>query len=191
MKISSNQLEINILLFKIMKLIYKLMEEIKIIMLGLCAGKTSFLNRYFDNSFIEPMLYTYGIDCQKKIVLLPNGKEVGLVLYDTPGPERYKSINYNYIKEVDGIILMYNIREERSFKNISDLIKGVRELNNNIPVIIIGNMCDEEEYRIISKEEGEELANEYNYHFYESSNKLNINIEEPINDLIEQILKKR
>ena len=61
----------------------------------------------------------------------------------------------------------------------------------NIPAVVIGNLCDLENDRKISKEEGEKLAKENNLHFYESSNKLRFNIEEPIDDLIEQILKIR
>jgi len=48
------------------------------------------------------------------------------------------------------------------------LDKKIREYKEDISVIIIGNLCDIKDY----KNEGEELAQEYNYHFYESSSKL-------------------
>ena len=60
-----------------------------------------------------------------------------------------------------------------------------------MPKVIIGNMCVLEEYRVISKEEGEQFSRINGFHFYESSNKLNINIKEPIYDLVEQIFERR
>ena len=79
---------------------------------------------------------------------------------------------------------MYNITEKKSFNDVFNWIKKIREYKEDFPVIIIGNKCDRKDYYNY-KDEGEELAQEYNYHFYESSNKLGINIEEPINDLVE------
>ena len=86
---------------------------------------------------------------------------------------------------------MYNITYEYSFKDVLYWINKIRNYDDDIPIIIIGNMCDDEERRVIPKDEGEKLGEKYDYHFYESSNKLGINIEEPINDLVEQIIKIR
>ena len=122
---------------------------------------------------------------------MSNGKTVKLLLYDTAGNHRFKSASFNAAKRSNGLILMYDIGKRESFEDISYWIKEVRDWDESFPIVIIGNMCDNEFRRVISRNEGEELAKQYNYHFYESSNKLRINIDEPINDLIEQILKKR
>ena len=167
------------------------METINIIMLGYYSGKTCFMLRYFYSEFRECDQSTSSFDFKEKIIETFNGKIVILKLWDTGGNESCKGINGWLIKSADGIILMYNIGSKESFDDIFYWIKEVREKTNMIPVTIIGNMCDDEEGRIISRNEGEELAKKYDYHFYESSNFFGINIEEPINDLIGQILKKR
>ena len=45
-------------------------------------------------------------------------------------------------------------------------------------MILIGNMCDLSDRRVISKEEGQSLADEYGMKFFETSAKANINVEE-------------
>lgn len=44
------------------------------------------------------------------------------------------------------------------------------------PLILVGNKCDDLENRIVSKEDGEQLAMQFNSTFCESSAKENINV---------------
>ena len=43
--------------------------------------------------------------------------------------------------------------------------------------ILIGNKCDRDEDRVVSKEEGQKLANEYNIQFFETSAKNDIDVD--------------
>ena len=166
-------------------------EEIKITLAGGIVGKTSFLRRYISDRFNDIEIQTVGINNDKKILKLYNGKNIKIKFSDIGGQERYESMALSQVQISHGVIIMYSITNYSSFKKVLDWIKKIRDYKEDIPIIIIGNMCDGEDNREISKKEGEELAQNYNYHFYESSNKLGINIEEPIIDLVEQILKKR
>ena len=49
--------------------------------------------------------------------------------------------------------------------------------------ILIGNKCDWEEKRVVSKERGEQLAQELGIPFIETSAKQNINVEKAFYDL--------
>ena len=48
--------------------------------------------------------------------------------------------------------------------------------DEHICLVLLGNKCDLEEERVVTKEEGEDLAASYNLPFFESSAKANINI---------------
>ena len=50
--------------------------------------------------------------------------------------------------------------------------------------MILGNRCDQEVSRVVSKEQGEELAKKHDAKFMEVSDKANINIEEVCNTLL-------
>ena len=56
--------------------------------------------------------------------------------------------------------------------------------------MILGNKCDMEEKRVISKERGESIARENGVRFLETSAKTNVNIERAFMELSENILEK-
>jgi Ras-related protein Rab-8A len=47
----------------------------------------------------------------------------------------------------------------------------------NVNKILIGNKCDMQDQRVVSQDEGETLAKEYNIHFFETSAKQDQNVE--------------
>ena len=172
----------------------KRMFEADIVTLGEGqVGKTSIIIRYIDNKFSPNYLATIGIDSKVKKMTLPNGEEIKVKMFDTAGQERFKSITANYIKKANGILFVYDITEESSFNNIQNWYKNLAENSNNkLPVVLIGNKSDLEDERVISKEEGKNLAKSFGIenHFYETSCQSGQNIEEGINDLVLQIYEK-
>jgi len=163
--------------------------SINIIELGnTTVGKTAYLIRNTENKF-KPSLSTVGIDTRKKRIELENGKKVNVKFYDTSGQERYHSLSANFIKNADGIVLMYDITNRESFDTISRWWNNILEhKEKDFPVILVGNKCDLEDERKVQKEEGEKIAKEYNVKFYEASNKDGINVEESFRELINIIL---
>ena len=152
------------------------------------VGKTSYLVRIAENKF-SPTFPTNGYDIKFQIIELENGKKVNVKFYDTSGQERYHSLSANFIKNADGIVLMYDITNRESFDTISRWWNNILEhKEKDFPVILVGNKCDLEDERKVQKEEGEKIAKEYNVKFYEASNKDGINVEESFRELINIIL---
>jgi len=56
--------------------------------------------------------------------------------------------------------------------------------------MILGNKCDMEDKRMISRERGETIAREHGIRFLETSAKANINIDRAFLELAEAILNK-
>ena len=170
-------------------------EKLNIIALGnSTVGKTSYILKYTDNCFQQVYLATVGIDFKVKNIILPNNKKIKLHFYDTTGEERFKSISVNTVKNADGILLMYDITNKVSFEAITGWMSSIEDIKGgNFPIILIGNKCDlendKEQGRKVEKWKGEQLAKDYNISFYETSNKNGINIEEPMLDLINRIIK--
>ena len=166
-------------------------EIIKIMILGnYSVGKTSFLIRFTKNKFDETYLATIGIDCIYRIIDLEN-KLYKLMLYDTAGEERYKSIPKNHIKNMQGIILMYDITDKLSFDSIIDWISDVKEIKGeNFPMILVGNKIDLNESREVTEEMGYELAEKIQIEFFETSNKDGTNIQEAGLEIVYKILSE-
>ena len=164
-------------------------ETIKIIILGDSkVGKTSFIIRFTKNKFDETYLATIGVDYKDRIINIEN-KLYKLMFYDTAGEERYKSIPKNHIKNVQGIILMYDITNKLSFESINDWISDVKEIQGeNFPMILVGNKIDLNESREVTEEMGYELAEKNQIEFFETSNKDGTNIQDAGLEIVYKIL---
>jgi len=152
------------------------------------VGKTTYMIRNIKNVF-EIHLATIGYNILTKEIKLKDGKKVKIKFCETSGQERYHSLAPNFIKEANGIILMYDITDRESFDTISKWWEDI--LNNkgkDFPVILVGNKIDLENKREVQRKEGENLAKELNTKFFEVSNKDGINVKESSGELISMIL---
>ena len=167
--------------------------EIKIITLGnYSLGKSSFISKYIDNNFSFNYISTLGVDFKQKEIKLKNGKNTILRIFDTAEQERFRSGSVNYIKNADGVILIYDIGNINSFKSLNDWMETIGEIGKEkLPVILVGNKCEiSDKKRKVSIEEGQDKADEFKIPFFETSCKDGININEVFEKLIEDILDK-
>ena len=167
-------------------------NTIKLLLIGdSSVGKTNFIFRFVDNRFQTVHLTTIGFDFKSKIVTLPNSKKtIKLQIWDTAGQERYMSLNQNLFLKVHGVILMYDISNRESFDHLTKWLDLIKDAINKIPIVLVGNKIDKEEERLVSYNEGEQLAKELNISFFESSGKENKNVKEPFYSLCEEIINK-
>ena len=150
------------------------------------VGKTCLLLRYIDDLFVAGQTTTIGIDFKIKTINIEN-KLIKLQIWDTAGYDRFRSITKTYFKGANGIILIYDISDQCSFKNVINWIKMAEKNAPNAIKILVGNKCDIPE-RVVTEEEGKELANKYNMKFFETSAKTNMNVKEAFEGLIKEIL---
>ena len=148
------------------------------------SGKSSFLIRYFKNKFSEAFMTTIGMDKEVKLIKI-NNQLYHFNLWDTAGEERYRSLPTNYFQRANGIFLLFDINNKTSFENIEkwvdDIIDKSKD-NKNLIIYLIGNKIDLE--RKVLKEDAIQLASKLNIKYFESSNKLNLNIYEIVSHMI-------
>lgn len=142
------------------------------------VGKSCLLLRFSDDSFTPSFIATIGIDFKIRTIDLDN-KKIKLQIWDTAGQERFRTITTAYYRGAMGILLVYDVTDEKSFHNIRNWIKNIDEhASEGVNKILVGNKCDCEEKKVISREQGQALADEYGIPFLETSAKSNINVEE-------------
>ena len=161
----------------------------KILIIGESGvGKTCFLLRYAENSFVANHLLTIGIDFKIKVIEI-EGKSIKLQIWDTAGQDRFRTITKTYYKGSHGVILVYDVCDERSFGNVKNWVNQIEQnAKSSICKVLVGNKCDKAE-RVITEEQGRKLAEEYNMKFYETSAKTGQNVEETFRYLTGEILK--
>ena len=155
------------------------------------TGKSCILNRFANEIFEENYQATIGLDFLNKIVNI-NGQKVHLVLYDTAGQEKFRSLIPMYIREAQIILLIYDITSKESFESIPKWFSDVLNVKNDEAIFaLVGNKIDLNDKRVVSFEEGKKLANEKNIIFEEVSAKDGQNFNELFtNKLFNELYKK-
>ena len=75
-------------------------------------------------------------------------------------------------------------------KLIACIESRLQHASEDVEKMILGNKCDMQDKRVVSKERGETIAREHGIRFLETSAKVNINIDRAFLDLAEAILNK-
>ena len=135
------------------------------------VGKSSILNRFLNDTFVEEYQATIGLDFQSKNVQIDN-QDVHLLLYDTAGQEKFRSLIPMYTRDANIILLVYDITNKESFENLYVWLKDLTNINiNEVIICIVGNKIDLNEKREVSNEEGQKYAQEHDFIFQEVSAK--------------------
>ena len=162
----------------------------KIVLIGdASVGKTNILSKYLYDEFDPNSKATVGVEFATKNFTIDNNI-VKAQIWDTAGQERYRSITSAYYKGAKGCLLVYDITRKPTFETIDKWISELKSTSeSNITIILVGNKCDLENERKVTKEEGEEKAKFYNMAFIETSALNGTNLEKAFDELIKDVYK--
>ena len=151
------------------------------------AGKTSIINCFKDPNNKTSPDQTFLLDSVYKDIKLLN-KRIRLQIVDTSGLERYNSISAYYYRRANGIILVYSVDDETSFKRIHFWMDQTSSyIREDTVFLLVGSKSDLEEQRQVSTLQGEELAKSLKINFIEVSSKLNQNVIEAFETIVKDI----
>jgi len=164
---------------------------IKLLLIGDSGvGKSCLLLRFSDDSFTPSFITTIGIDFKIRTIEL-DGKRIKLQIWDTAGQERFRTITTAYYRGAMGILLVYDVTDEKSFGNIRNWIRNIEQhATESVNKMLIGNKCDMVDKAVISTEKGQALADEYGIKFMETSAKNSINVDKAFITLAKDIKKR-
>ncbi|CAL1268340.1 unnamed protein product [Larinioides sclopetarius] len=138
------------------------------------TGKTSILQRFCTDSFKATFSATIGVDFQVKTIEV-DGERIALQLWDTAGQERFRSMTHQYFRKADGIIIVYDVTSETTFRNVRNWMHNIQEgAQDSVMILLIGNkvdLCESEMDRVVRTKDGVRLADEYGTLFFETSAK--------------------
>uniref|UniRef100_A0A3Q2YIW6 small monomeric GTPase n=1 Tax=Hippocampus comes TaxID=109280 RepID=A0A3Q2YIW6_HIPCM len=137
------------------------------------VGKTCVLFRFSEDAFNSTFISTIGIDFKIRTIEL-DGKKIKLQIWDTAGQERFRTITTAYYRGA-----MVSTEPLSLWHATSDVEK-----------MVLGNKCDINDKRQVSKDRGEKLALEYGIKFMETSAKANVNVESAFLTLARDIKSK-
>ena len=129
-------------------------DNYKIVVIGdINVGKTSILSRFRYSTFESQYMPTLGIDFFSQNLFYED-KTIRLILWDTAGEERFRSLIPSYLKNADCIIIVFDITNKDSFNSLN---KWLTDSKNNASegtiYIICGNKSDLKEKRTVNENE--------------------------------------
>lgn len=136
------------------------------------------LCRYSDDVFNSNFITTIGIDFKIRTIEL-DGAKIKLQIWDTAGQERFRTITQAYYRGAMGILLVYDVTDDKSFNNIRTWMRNIEQhANEQVVKILLGNKCDMPDKKMVTYDQGDALAKEYGIQFFETSAKTNVKVEE-------------
>ncbi|MHA1168046.1 MAG: Rab family GTPase [Candidatus Hodarchaeales archaeon] len=143
-------------------------KKFKVVIIGDArAGKTCLLTKYLEDIFLENSRPTAGVNVKSKEEIITISKKSNenahgrhysrnFEYWDLGGQRLFEQLRMLYLKGADGIILCFNLNDNRSFvdstpedhsvgKFIKESMevfgKGIKE----VPILLVGTQCDLEQ----------------------------------------------
>ncbi|KAG1775011.1 rab-type small GTP-binding protein, partial [Suillus placidus] len=152
---------------------------IKLLLIGDSGvGKSCLLLRFCDNEWTPSFISTIGIDFKICTIKL-DGKRIKLQIWDTAGQEHFRTITTMCYHGATGILLVYDITNERSYNSIHTWHAKIKQhASEGVNMILVANKSDWTDKRVVLDIQGRALADELGMKFMETSAMANEGVEE-------------
>eukprot|EP01138_Halocafeteria_seosinensis_P005980 gb/GECG01006112.1/.p1 GENE.gb/GECG01006112.1/~~gb/GECG01006112.1/.p1 ORF type:complete len:214 (+),score=26.11 gb/GECG01006112.1/:1-642(+) len=142
----------------------------KIVLIGDSGvGKSNLLSRFTRNEFNLESKATIGVEFATKTVEI-DGKIIKAQIWDTAGQERYRAITSAYYRGAVGALLVYDISNHETFRNVERWLRELRDhADLKIVIMLVGNKSDLRHQRAVPTDEALEFAEKHDLAFIETS----------------------
>ena len=89
-------------------------------------GKSCLLDKFLDDSSTNNFISTIGVDVRTREDIIKD-KKVKIQVWDTGGQQRYRPILASCYRGALGVIIVFDITNRMSFKNIKQWLVEVEE----------------------------------------------------------------
>ena len=133
------------------------------------VGKSSLILRFVKGTFKDTYVPT--IEDTYRQVITINKAVYSLQITDTTGSHQFPAMQRLNIQKGHAFILVYSIVNRQSVEELKAIYKDIAEIKGDdlksIPMMLIGNKCDESANRAVTTTSGETLAQHWHSAFME------------------------
>ncbi len=161
--------------------------KIKIIIVGDSGvGKTNLITRFASDKFDKNSKATIGVEFIYKTIKI-NNEIFKIEIWDTAGQERYNTIQNHLYKNINGILLTFDLTNTYSFEQLSKWYEQIQnQSQKNCIIVLIGNKNDLKEQIQVKEEDIQKYCNEHNeMPYFSCSAQSSENVEEAFTKVAE------
>ncbi|XP_006634764.1 GTP-binding protein Di-Ras2-like [Lepisosteus oculatus] len=165
-------------------------SDYRVVVFGAAGvGKSSLVQRFvrgtFRDTYIPTVEDTYRqvISCDRNVCTLQ--------ITDTTGSHQFPAMQRLSISKGHAFILVYSVTSRQSLAELQPIYQQIRHIKGDAqtaPIMLVGNKSDETQ-RELQAGDGEALAAQWGCSFMETSAKMNYNVQELFQELLN--LEKR
>ena len=136
------------------------------------VGKSSLVNTYFNMDFDPDIFPSYSCDNFTKKINFDN-RNYTFKIFDMPGQERFRGLTRIYLRNINIIILVFDMTKKETFLQLDHFLEVILEnVNiNKISFILVGNKSDLSDNWEIREKTGKKFAEILKARFFLSSAK--------------------
>jgi len=151
------------------------------------VGKSCLTIQFIADRFVEDYDPTLEDSYRKQVTV--DTEECLLDIFDTAGQEDFSAVRDQYMRTGDGFLCVYSVTLRNSFEEVANFHEHILRVKDveTIPFVLVGNKADLEGQRVVSKEEGDKMAQRLNCKFLESSAKTKLNVHESFHELVREV----
>jgi small GTP-binding protein len=135
------------------------------------VGKTTLIQRVLTGKFQSGLSQTVGATNATIHANGPSGP-IAFQIWDTAGQDRFRDLVPAYFRNAECALVVYAINDRGSFENVPGWIASLRNISPNATVCLIANKTDLNESRVVSFDDGERMAANFNAGIYEETSAL-------------------
>ncbi|AXT57612.1 GTP-binding protein [Aquimarina sp. MMG015] len=115
----------------------------KVVLLGhFGVGKTSLFRRFIDNEFSEDYKVTLGVQIKKKVIEMPDGRELSMIIWDTEGHTDIEDTRKSYLLGSNAFIYVFDLTRIDTYKDLNQDLEYLSKNHPKVKVKVIGNKLD-------------------------------------------------
>ena len=165
---------------------------VKVVSLGYnTVGKSSIIERYIKNDFNDPRI-SIPSEFLTKYHDINECLRLQFQIWDNSGQHKYRSMSPIYYRGMDAAFLVYDISQRETFQGANSWLKELERsvIIDDVVVILVGNKCDLEDQRQVTKNEAEQYAMDNKLLYIETSAKTGHNIQQLFAMMAEAMLER-
>ncbi|KAF7288604.1 Ras-related protein [Mycena indigotica] len=159
---------------------------------GVGKSNRALLSRFTRGEFNPESKSTIGVEFATRSIEI-DGKVVKGQIWDTAGQERFRALTSAYYRGAVGAVVVYDISKHASFDNVprwvNELQDNIKTAEGSFKLLLVGNKSDlaAAGQRAVRVEEAEQLAEEHNMSFMETSALDATGVEEAFQSILSDI----